>query len=74
VLLTYQYSGGCASQVGRLAESLRLVKDAKERELAGEREMNSHVGGDGAPIESVPSAEDGLKHLMLYNDVETLYR
>lgn len=65
----------CAPQVGRLADALRLVKEAKEAELAGEGGMNGHAGGDGCGREeSLPSAEDGLKHLMLYTDVETLYR
>ena len=60
--------------MGRLADALRLVKDAKEAELAGEAAMNGHSGGGGAAASSLPSAEDGLKHLMLYTDVETLYR
>ena len=63
-----------AHQVGRLADALRLIKDTKEAELAGEGDMNGHAGGDGGREESLPSAEDGLKHLMLYTDVETLYR
>ena len=60
--------------MGRLADALRLVKDAKEAELAGEGGMNGHTSGDGGGREPLPSAEDGLKHLMLYSDVETLYR
>ena len=67
--------GTCyAPQVGRLPDALRLLKDAKEAELAGEGGMNGHGSGDGGGRESLPSAEDGLKHLMLYTDVETLYR
>ena len=59
----------CVPQVGRLTDALQLIKDAKEAELA--------AGGNGelSPgADRLPSAEDGLKHLMLFTDVETLYR
>lgn len=60
--------------MGRLADALRLVKDAKEAELAGEGAMNGHASGGGGGRDPLPTAEDGLKHLMLHTDVETLYR
>ena len=61
--------GACVPQVGRLTDALQLIKDAKEAELA--------AGGNGelSPgADRLTSAEDGLKHLMLFTDVETLYR
>lgn len=67
------------SKVGRLPDALRLVKDLKEAELAAEEgRMNDAATANGTGGRNngaaAPSAEDGLKHLMLFTDVETLYR
>ena len=67
------------AQEGRLPDALRLVKDVKEAELAAEEgQVNGAAAangiGGGANGAAAPSAEDGLKQLMLFTDVETLYR
>jgi len=60
--------------VDRLPDALALIKDAKEAELAAEAAGGLQDAEQGLAGERPPSAEDGLKHLMLSANVETLYR
>lgn len=64
---------GGVLQVGRLADALAVVKDVKEAELAGTA-ATSDAGGCPLPPYPLPTAEQGLNHLLLSTDVETLYR
>lgn len=78
----------CAVQVDRLKDALALIKQTKEAELdssaaptngtsgpsIASSDPNSTSGGSGSHGQSVPSAEEGLHHLMLSIDVEALYR
>ena len=57
-------------QVGDLEAALGVVKEAKEVQLAAGRASLS------APPDAANSglAEDGLRHLLLFIDVENLYQ
>lgn len=56
--------------MGGLGDALALIKQTKEAELA-RPDGDSSAGTNG---DRLPTAEEGLHHLMLSTDVEALYR